>query len=245
MIRQTTWRILLALAAAAGGCADLTDNDGRRISLSQYDSVIVDQVTAAAETPYPEMVPCLRAGLELELLASRQWLRAREMDVRTLLTTAGCDDPFDPASPRSDAWRLREQDKWVQRLAKPAGSRPLLLRAEITKVHFPSWRSMTVLGSTCYAYCRITLFDPGSVEPLGTAEVFAAPEFPRLGVWNAAIAGVLTNVIRYKKYEQEDRLILARDIARQIVRTLSRARQHRPPKAKDPTPEPAATTEAG
>ena len=243
MIRRTLCTALLA-AAATAGCANLTDADGRRVSLGQYDSVIVDEVKMPAEIPYPEMTGCLRAALELELLASRRWLPPREVEVRTLRSAAGRDDPYDPASTHSDARRLREQDKWNRRLKKPTGRRPVLLRAEFTKVHFPSWSSMTVLGSTCYAYCRISLYDPASVEPLGTARAFAAPEFPRLGVWNAAIVGVLSNVIRYKNYTQEDRLVLARDMARQIVRILDRAGGSRAPQATPKAP-PADPAEAG
>jgi len=245
MTRRAKCRILLVLLVSVGGCANLTDKDGKRISLREYDSVVVERVTIVPEAPYPEMVPCLQASLELELLASEEWLKARQPELRQLLSAAGRDDPFDPASPHSDTQRLQEQDKWQERLKKQPGSRPVRLRAEITKVHFPSWSSMTVLGSTSYAYCQVELFDREGAEPLGGARVFSAPEFPRLGVWNAALPGVLTNLIRYKEYKHKDRLILARDIARQIVRALNRAKRYQARKAEEKAPKPADRPEAG
>jgi len=78
MTRRAKCRILLVLLVSVGGCANLTDKDGKRISLREYDSVVVERVTIVPEAPYPEMVPCLQASLELELLASEEWLKARQ-----------------------------------------------------------------------------------------------------------------------------------------------------------------------
>lgn len=218
--------LVVALTAAwpLAGCANFRDEQGRRVSLRDHDCVIVEQVTVSEGVNYPEMVGCLEAAVQLELLDSDEWHRGREGDIRVLLAQAGLPDPFDPHGPQSDAVRLRHQQRWERCLKKPKGTRPVRLRAEITKVRFPSWSEMTVLGATCYAYCQVRLFDSDGIEKLGEARVFAAPELPRLGVWNTALVGVLTNVIRYKEYDKEDRLILARDLARQIVRTLNRAK---------------------
>ena len=75
-------------------------------------------------------------------------------------------------------------------------------------------------------------FSPGSVAVIG-----ASRDTNKLG------HGVLSNVIRYKNYTQEDRLVLARDMARQIIRILDRAGGSRAAKATPKAP-PADVAEA-
>lgn len=239
MLSRTRLTIML-LAAAATGCAgNFQSTGGDRIGLANYDSVIVDEVTVAETVPFKIMAGYLEANLKLELLESDRWLKAGDQDdVETLLRKSGRDNPWDRACVYTEKKRRAEKEQWEALSLKPPGTRPLTLKAEITKVVFPGLFEMRVLGATCYAYCRVELFDGGN--KLGEATIFSAPEFPRLAVYTAGIAGVLSNIIRHKVYGEEDQIMLAENIAWETVKALSRARAFGPyedPAKKDTSPE--------
>jgi len=217
--------VLVAAIFFAGCGANFKDEAGKRLSLSGYDSIVVDEVSVADTVPHKKISRLLKANLKLELLESDKWHKTGDHGkVKEILAKSGRKNPFDYACEYEEEKRTREKKKWKGFSEKPHGQKPLRLNAEVTKVVFPSWSEMTVLGATCYAHCRVKLLDGN--RKLGEATVFSAPEFPRLAIYTAGIVGVLSNVIRSKEYGDEDLVMLAENIAWETVKALDRARQY-------------------
>ncbi len=236
MRRVTLTVLLFGAAMYAAGCAGLVDVDGKPVSLREYDSVVVESVTVAEGVEKKQMGELLKGYLQADLLVSETWKRGGDFDleatadfVERYATTPGTINgkPLKPAVDDEEFEdRYAKNDEDLRALmARPKGSRPILLRVEIINVRFPGTIDEVITGRKSEATCRVTVFDPGATAPRGTAEVTGRHALPGIPILPVSVVIRTVGKMAFGEYTRKHVLDLVANTSREIVKVLTEAKQ--------------------
>jgi len=202
---------ILVLGAAAGCGPNLKAPDGTRVSLRDYDAVVVEPITMDPSINLPGLPEQLRTAILGSLRTSVFWrVPAENWAVPGLPLQA----------------------------SNPSPGRPVRLRVRVKKVVFPSKGESVLLGTDHCMTCQVEVHDPHTNTLLGDAEVTATHDAGGPGLLGGGVVGVLINLSAYID-GMEDQLLI-HQMAEEIVKVLERARKYSPPPAKKP-PAPSQT----
>jgi hypothetical protein len=236
-------------ACLAGGCTELVGPDSRPVSLRDYDSVIIEDVQLADSVPDAEMAPLLRGLLQKDLLTSEHWKQGDPFDVEAFgqflehyATTPGTahDRPMPAAATQEEFRKHREEMEEELRplLDKPRGTRPVRLRATITRLDLPGAACQLVLGGRANASCTVSVHGIDSEEPIGTADVVVSHGIPQLPVVPFAVAArAVAGLVAGGEYTRQHVYDLMAEMSREIVTALEQAKQRRASRGGDDASE--------
>lgn len=242
-------------ACLAGGCTELVGPDSRPVSLRDYDSVIIEDVQLAESVPDPDMAPLLRGLLQKDLLTSEHWKQGEDFDVEAFgqllehyATTPGLmhDPPMPAAATQEEFRRHREEMEQELRplLGKPRGTRPIRLRATITRLDLPGAACQLVLGGRANASCTVSVHGLDSDEPIGTADVVVSHGIPQLPVVPFAVAArAVAGLVAGGEYTRQHVYDLMAEMSREIVTALEQAKRRPGNRGEDDASEPSASSE--
>ncbi len=234
-------RILLivwatGIATLAGGCASLKGADGKPVSLSKYDSVIVEDVEVSASLGQKQAAELLKGYVEMELLTGEKFKQGNDFDfdefakfVETYSTTPGEIDgkPLKPVMTREEVKKKYAKGKGELEpmMNKPKGTNPVHLKVVITEFVFPDTINQVVMGARAEAKCSISVYAPNAPKPLGTTMIEVTQGLPDIPLLPAAMATRAAKRIVFGGYTRKHIMDLMEHMSKHIVRELENAKK--------------------
>ncbi len=236
LIRKSTTVAVLGLAMLLCGCANLVDSSGNAISLSEYDSVIVEDVRVMPGVQKRQMGPLLKGHIQTDLLGSDEWKRSGDFNldsfaqqVESYATTEGRLEgkPIKPAMTKEQFKKQHAKtvEKLASKQAEPAGTRPVRLHVDLIKVDFPSSANQIVLGVKASADSKIYVYDPQTNRLLGTADISVSDSLPGMPLSPVSMATRAGKQAAFGLYTRKHVLKLIDKSSKEIVKTLDAARK--------------------
>ena len=236
LVRKSKTVVIFGLSMLLCGCANLVDSSGNPISLSEYDSVIIEDVRVMPGVQKRQMGPLLKGHIETDLLASDAWKRGSDFNldrfaqyVETYATTEGTLEgkPIKPAMTKEQFKKQHEKtvEKLSSKMAELKGTRPVRLRIDLTKVDFPSSADQIVIGKKASANSKIYAYDPQTNKLLGTADISVSESLPGMPLSPVSMATRAGKQAAFGQYSRKHVLTLIDKSSKEIVKMLEAAKK--------------------
>ena len=226
---------VIGVAMLLAGCGNLKGPDGRKVTLQQYDSVIVADVKVASSVSKKQTGPLLKGVLQAELLSSKKFQPAEDFDfesfakyVETYMTTPGTINgkriPSAMTSEEFTKQYVKKKEELRPFLNRPKGTRPLRVRITITKLTFPGGVEKVVMGSKAGLESRIDVYAANSAQPLGSADIKVTDTMPGSPIMPIGMAVNAAKSIIEGAYTRKTVMNLVTKTSKEIVKQLEKAK---------------------
>lgn len=204
-VRSFVLLVLCPLAIAGCGGANLKDSAGERLSLSEYDHVVIKPVEVASSITRPGISDDLAAHIHSRLSESKSWDE-----------NVGQPNPTDATPDSNDATKGNNSPREID------------LAVTIVKARYPSRSKIVWLGSTHKMTCYLEVHDRATSTLLGSVTVSSSvePLMGNSGMLNGGPVGIVGRAcIDTRKHDTNS---LLAHMAGKIVKVLDRAKKRHP-----------------
>ena len=217
--------VFLSCLAGCGSGLKVID----KTRLTQYDSIIVNEVIVGQQVTKKQLGPLLQGATELRIYdTSKKWKLGKDFDLDALAvkyeayaTTPGTykGKPIGAAITKKEF--LKKYEKAKKKLAsvsKSKGTNPLHLRITMKELKFPDTLDNIVWGSRPELICDIALLEMNKV--IATTEVKSHVGLPQIPVLPYSMGARGAKQILFDSVSREVVLKLVGDMAKNIVSKL-------------------------